>query len=469
MKTLVHLHVEEILLLPGQEWMDAAAAWHLVRVTRGAAYWLGPGRSRSLVEGEVLVIPPAAEGLVRASQINEVLLHGFNFAPDLLCGFLTLTERHYFEQVSGQPPGEVRFLPTTHAAAERFAALAAAAPAARGLARRVETLNILAAVFDEEIARHRMPASRSTSAGHRFVQLITRMPDLELINHAPDELAQLCGCSPRHFNRLFHKQFGTSARARQTELRLLKARQLLCGSDAKIIQVALDCGYRNLGLFNSLFKRRFGLTPSECRQKAAKETGKARSLIAGLALLLLGSAAGLGAGKPDAAPPAAPSTNAPVFAVRGYELQGNTLLAPSITGPLFQPHTGPAVSLDSIRQALADLKMAYHNRGYVTVAVTLPPQRLTNGIVTVQVTEGRLAEINVLNNHYFTSNNVMRELPCLHTNLILNALIFQQELDRANANRDRQIYPVLSPGPSRAPRAWTSRSRTASRFTPTSS
>src|SRR5260370_34360313 len=41
----------------------------------------------------------------------------------------------------------------------------------------------------------------------------------------------------------------------------------------------------------------------------------------------------------------------------------------------------------------------------------------------------------------------MRELPSVHTNQILNGLVFQQELDRANANRDRQIYPVINPGP----------------------
>jgi hemolysin activation/secretion protein len=91
--------------------------------------------------------------------------------------------------------------------------------------------------------------------------------------------------------------------------------------------------------------------------------------------------------------------------------------------------------------------MAYRDRGYVTVVPSLPPQQLTNGIVRIKVTEGRLVEINVLNNRYFSSNNIMRELPSLHTNMLLNALVFQQELDRANANRDRQIYPVLSPGP----------------------
>ncbi|HKW30053.1 MAG TPA: ShlB/FhaC/HecB family hemolysin secretion/activation protein, partial [Verrucomicrobiae bacterium] len=37
--------------------------------------------------------------------------------------------------------------------------------------------------------------------------------------------------------------------------------------------------------------------------------------------------------------------------------------------------------------------------------------------------------------------------PSLHTNMVLNGPIFNTELNRANANQDRQIYPVISPGP----------------------
>ena len=40
--------------------------------------------------------------------------------------------------------------------------------------------------------------------------------------------------------------------------------------------------------------------------------------------------------------------------------------------------------------------------------VTIPPQQLTNGIVKIRVFQGRLAEILVTQNHYFSSNNVMR-------------------------------------------------------------
>jgi len=69
-------------------------------------------------------------------------------------------------------------------------------------------------------------------------------------------------CSERHFGRPFHEEFGAPFHQRQIELRLLRDRQLLTNSDAKIVNVAYDSGYRHLGLFNTMFKKRFGMTPS---------------------------------------------------------------------------------------------------------------------------------------------------------------------------------------------------------------
>ena len=89
----------------------------------------------------------------------------------------------------------------------------------------------------------------------------------------------------------------------------------------------------------------------------------------------------------------------------------------------------------------------------MTVAVDLPQQKLTNATVKVQVLEGRLAAINVNGNRYFSSNNVMRALPSLHTNMLLNGPIFQAELNRANADQDRQIYPLFCPARSGHQRA----------------
>jgi AraC-like DNA-binding protein len=133
-------------------------------------------------------------------------------------------------------------------------------------------LGLAATYFGQGPATGQVPQRASPSVQDRFEQIVSHMPELELIHHSPEELARLCGCSPRHFGRLFRQQFGQSPRARQTELRLLKARQLLANGEKTIALVALESGYRSSSLFNSLFKRRFGMSPSAWRQQAIRAT-----------------------------------------------------------------------------------------------------------------------------------------------------------------------------------------------------
>jgi len=133
-----------------------------------------------------------------------------------------------------------------------------------------------------------------------------------------------------------------------------------------------------------------------------------------------------------------------------YIVEGNTILSPAAVGGIFTnvpAAFGTNVTIDAILAAAGDLQAAYRARGYMTVVVSLPPQKLTNAVVKVAVTEAPLAAINVEGNRWFSSNNVMRALPDLHTNILLNAKIFQRELDAANMSRDRTIRPIIGPGP----------------------
>jgi len=145
------------------------------------------------------------------------------------------------------------------------------------------------------------------------------------------------------------------------------------------------------------------------------------------------------------------ATNAgPRFAVNSYQVVGNTVLTPATISMILtniDGAYGTNVSLDGIRTAATRLQEAYRARGFVTVAVTLPPQKLTNATVLIQVTEGRLAAIVVKGNRFYSYENVMRAVPSLHTNMILNGQVFQAELNRANADQNRQIYPVVEAGP----------------------
>ena len=145
------------------------------------------------------------------------------------------------------------------------------------------------------------------------------------------------------------------------------------------------------------------------------------------------------------------TTNAgPRFNVEHYVISGNSVLTPetiafaltNIDGAF-----GTNVSFEGIKTVVEQLQQAYHDRGYTIVYVTLPRQTLTNATVKIEVLEGRLSAIDVVGNYYFSSNNIMRALPSLRTNIVINAPVLQAELNRANANQDRQIIPVIGPGP----------------------
>jgi hemolysin activation/secretion protein len=144
--------------------------------------------------------------------------------------------------------------------------------------------------------------------------------------------------------------------------------------------------------------------------------------------------------------PARKADTGPRFVVRAYEITGDTLLSTKTLMAIFEKRTGTNVAITDITGAASDLQLEYRDRGFPTVNVTIPPQQITNGIVKIRVFQGRLSDVLVTGNHHFGSNNVMRALPSLQMGTILSGPVFQAELDRANANQDRQIYPQIQPG-----------------------
>ena len=97
-----------------------------------------------------------------------------------------------------------------------------------------------------------------------------------------------------------------------------------------------------------------------------------------------------------AAQPDAAATNAPAgrphrtFQVRGFQVEGNTVLPPPKINAVLTNCVGPAVTFRSCVQGVGELQLLYRRSGFATVNVTIPHQRLTNGIVQLNVIEGRL-------------------------------------------------------------------------------
>ncbi|QNK56638.1 AraC family transcriptional regulator [Paenibacillus sp. PAMC21692] len=79
------------------------------------------------------------------------------------------------------------------------------------------------------------------------------------------ELAKLAHLSPSRFSALFVSIVGTSPMDYLIQLRLSRAVDLIETTELKMIDIAAECGFRNLSNFNRLFKSHIGKLPSELR------------------------------------------------------------------------------------------------------------------------------------------------------------------------------------------------------------
>jgi AraC-like DNA-binding protein len=86
------------------------------------------------------------------------------------------------------------------------------------------------------------------------------------LEHPPSllDLAQQVGVSDRTLRRGFQELFGTTVLGYVTNLRLEQAEQLLSEGNRTVCEVAHLVGYSQLGHFAAAFRRRFGISPSDC-------------------------------------------------------------------------------------------------------------------------------------------------------------------------------------------------------------
>lgn len=85
-----------------------------------------------------------------------------------------------------------------------------------------------------------------------------------------EEAASVVGMNTQYFCRYFKKLLGKTLTEYINEVRVEKAVEYLIESDYKIIDVAVECGYDNIGYFIKRFKEIKGVSPSEYRKKNKK-------------------------------------------------------------------------------------------------------------------------------------------------------------------------------------------------------
>lgn len=153
-------------------------------------------------------------------------------------------------------------------------------------------------------------------------------------------------------------------------------------------------------------------------------------LIAGAALVLLTVSAW-----------ASDDAESPIgrFEIARFDVQGNTLLAPSDIEKLLARFTGKDRDFGDVQRALEALEDAYRQRGFNVVQVALPEQELNQGVIRLNVVEVHIGKVTVEGNKFFDVANIRRSLPGLREGATPNIAKISESLRLANENPAKKV------------------------------
>ena len=130
---------------------------------------------------------------------------------------------------------------------------------------------------------------------------------------------------------------------------------------------------------------------------------------------------------PDEVPEALPGEVPNTILVKRFRVEGSTVFSAEDLARATAPFEGRNLSFAELLQVRSVITQLYVDRGYVTSGAYIPPQTMEEGVITIQVVEGSVEEINVsgtrrLHPGYIRSRLAIAASTPLNTNRLLEGL-----------------------------------------------
>lgn len=146
--------------------------------------------------------------------------------------------------------------------------------------------------------------------------------------------------------------------------------------------------------------------------------------------------------------PAPAGAEQKTLTVSKFVFNGNTAFTPDALAAVVAAYTGKPVTLAQVYEAADKVVAHYVAAGYSLASVTLPPQKITNGVVQLEVVEGRLAALNVEGNSRYRPEQITHQLGAFTPGQLYRGADIESGLYRVNALPGLSARAVLQPGSS---------------------
>jgi hemolysin activation/secretion protein len=136
----------------------------------------------------------------------------------------------------------------------------------------------------------------------------------------------------------------------------------------------------------------------------------------------------------------------PRFDILEFVVEGNSVLAVTAIEAAVTPYLGPSKTMIEVEAARGALEKAYQGAGFLTVFVDVPEQRVDEGVVRLQVLEGKVERLSVTGSRYFSQGYIRSRVAALEAGSVPNFNEVQRQLAGVNRTDERRVQPVLRPG-----------------------
>lgn len=134
------------------------------------------------------------------------------------------------------------------------------------------------------------------------------------------------------------------------------------------------------------------------------------------------------------------------FFIGEFEVRGVHHLDPIEVERAVYPFLGPYRRVEDVEAARQALEEAYRERGYLTVAVSIPPQEVEGGVIRLEVTEMPVGRLRVRGSRYFDLERIKSAAPSMAEGTVIDFDAVRRDLVALNRFADRRIAPALLPG-----------------------
>jgi hemolysin activation/secretion protein len=125
--------------------------------------------------------------------------------------------------------------------------------------------------------------------------------------------------------------------------------------------------------------------------------------------------------------PASPSDSSLHFAVKAFQIDGNTAFSTARLIPLLAQTIGAERTLGDLDKAAARITDFYRAHGYLVARAYVPAQDIHDGVVDIAIVEGRYGEVHIHNRSHVRDAVLQHYLAPVH----LGDVIDEHRLDRA--------------------------------------